>query len=69
MGSWVFCHSLLAMTLLAPLLLQLEIAERKTSDLWRETPWDEKGFELNENLIRSLRNAIIAIDPTAYEIL
>ena len=57
------------MTLLAPLLIQLEIAERETSDLWRETPWDEKGFELNENLIRSLRNAIIAIDPTAYEII
>lgn len=58
-----------AMPLLAPLLAHLDIAERETSDLWRETPWDEKGFEMNEILIRSLRNSIIAIDPTAYEIL
>ena len=55
------------MTLLAPLLAHLDIAERETSYLWRETPWDEAAFEMNEILIRSLKKAIIAIDPTAHE--
>jgi hypothetical protein len=57
------------MTLIAPLLDKLDLAHRETSYLWRETPWDDEAFAQNEKLIRSLRNAILAIDPTAIEIL
>ena len=65
----VLCHSLLVMTLLAPLLKALDDAQAETSYLWREMSWDDKGFEINEQKIRSIRNAILAIDPTAIEIL
>ena len=68
-GIGAFCHSVPAMTLLAPLLKALDEAHSETAYLWREMPWDDKGFEINEQKIRSIRNAILAIDPTAIEIL
>tara|TARA_R110000868_G_C10751412_1_gene753199 strand:- start:686 stop:877 length:192 start_codon:yes stop_codon:yes gene_type:complete len=56
-------------TLLTPLLKALEEAHSETAYLWREMPWDDKGFELNEQKIRSIKNAILEIDQKQSKLL
>jgi len=38
-----------------------------TNYLLREMPWDDKAFEINAEKIRSLKKAVLEIDPSAVE--
>jgi hypothetical protein len=45
----------------------LQEEQNYTNYLLREMPWNDKAFEINAEKIRSLKKAILEIDPTAVE--